>query len=276
MPYPSCEFGVGSVNACLAVPLGEGHKRPPLCRPDVPCPYCIYARATPCLLRRHGKLSQKSRPPVGCERTDLTSRSLFDALPRYNLVHGTFCLERHIVGLTQRGMEAFYGRIAVLAVRGDFFQYGILRLLIFQVLYATQPRAPANAAIPAVASHRPVPMVPQRGGCAVRLPPVATCVANSDCNTPFAPTTPPPDIKVRVIAPRPVHACDCMAETMALLLSERHLAGTPHIQQSLYRADGRRRRRLSADKAHGDTDIGQGTGHLEQPDSHRSRKSKRF
>ena len=173
-------------------------------------------------------------------------------------------------------MEGLYRRIAVLAVRGDFFQYGILRLLYLPGFICHPAQSTDQCGDSRRGSHRSRAHGTQGGGCACQAATRGHLCCEQRLQHTLRPDNTASGHQGTCHSSPSCHACGLHGRDNGPLLPERYLAGISHIQQSLYGFDGRRRRRLSADKAHGDTDICQGTGHLEQPDSHRSRKNKRL
>ena len=139
-------------------------------------------------------------------------------------------------------MEAFYGRIAVLAVRGDFFQYGILRLLYLPGFICHPAQSTGQCGDSRRGSHRPRAHGTQRGGCACQAATRGHLCCEQRLQYPFrSDNTASGHQGTRHSSPS-CHACGLHDRDNGPLLPERHLAGTPHIQQSQYRADGRCRR----------------------------------
>ena len=204
------------------------------------------------------------------------SRSLFDTFAGNDLVHGTLCLDSHVIGLAQGGVKRLYGRITVLAVRFDLFQYGILRLLYLPGLVRHPSQGPDQCGYACRSRHGTRADGAQRGGSAGQSAAGSHLCGKQRLQDSFGSDDTAPGHQGTGHRTPARHAGGLHGRYDGPFLGKRSLADTACTQQPLHGTDRCRGRRLLADKAHGDTDIRQGSRHLEQPCRDNACKDKRL
>ena len=165
------------------------------------------------------------------------SRSLFDTFAGNDLVHGTLCLDSHVIGLAQGGVKCLYGRITVLAVRFDLFQYGILRLLYLPGLVSHPSQSPDQCGYTCRGGNRACTDGTQRGGSTGQSAAGSHLCGKQRLQDSFGSDDTAPGHQGAVHRSPSRHACGLHGRHDGPLLGKRNLTDTTRPQQPLHDTD---------------------------------------